>query len=190
MLFYTTTYLLFFLPIALLLFFSGKYLKIDRKIILILLSVFFYSWWNIYYLPVILSSIVINYYFYKKLTSSVINRKKTLLIGVALNILILAIFKYTDFIIQNINFIWSTNIDYLNLPFPLAISFFTFQSIAFLVNVYDNEILDVKIKEYFLFILFFPQLIAGPIVKYNSMTPQFNNEYNWNFNKRTSNKSI
>ena len=184
MLFYTNTYLLFFLPIALLLFFSGKYLKIDRKIILILLSVFFYSWWNIYYLPVILSSIVINYYFYKKLTSSVINRKKILLIGVAVNILILAIFKYTDFIIQNINFIWSTNIDYLNLPFPLAISFFTFQSIAFLVNVYDNEILDVKIKEYFLFILFFPQLIAGPIVKYNSMTPQFNNEYNWSFNKR------
>jgi alginate O-acetyltransferase complex protein AlgI len=66
--------------------------------------------------------------------------------------------------------LFSTNIGYLNLPFPLAISFFTFQSIAFLVNVYDNEILDVKAKDFFLFILFFPQLIAGPIVKYNNMT--------------------
>lgn len=184
MLFYTSAYLLIFLPIALLSFFFGKYLKIDRKIILILLSIFFYSWWNIYYLPVILSSIIINYYFYKKLTSKTIRRKNILLIGVALNILILVIFKYTDFIIQNINFIFSTNIDYLNLPFPLAISFFTFQSIAFLVNVYDNEILNVKLKEFFLFILFFPQLIAGPIVKYNNMTPQFNNEDNWRFDKR------
>ncbi len=184
MLFYTSAYLLIFLPIALLLFFFGKYLKIDRKTILILLSIFFYSWWNIYYLPVILSSIIINYYFYKKLISRTINRKNILLIGVALNILILAIFKYTDFIIQNINVVFSTNIDYLNLPFPLAISFFTFQSIAFLVNVYDDEILDVKIKEFFLFILFFPQLIAGPIVKYNNMIPQFNNEDNWPFDKR------
>ena len=184
MLFYTSAYLLIFLPIALLLFFFGKYLKTDRKTILILLSIFFYSWWNIYYLPVILSSIIINYYFYKKLTSRTINRKNILLIGVALNILILVIFKYTDFIIQNINVVFSTNIDYLNLPFPLAISFFTFQSIAFLVNVYDEEILNVKIKEFFLFILFFPQLIAGPIVKYNNMIPQFNNEDNWPFNKR------
>jgi len=103
---------------------------------------------------------------------------------VALNILILVIFKYADFIIQNINVVFSTNIDYLNLPFPLAISFFTFQSIAFLVNVYDEEILNVKIKEFFLFILFFPQLIAGPIVKYNNMIPQFNNEDNWPFDKR------
>ena len=184
MLFYTSAYLLIFLPIALLLFFFGKYLKTDRKTILILLSIFFYSWWNIYYLPVILSSIIINYYFYKKLTSRTINRKNILLIGVALNILILVIFKYTDFIIQNINVVFSTNIDYLNLPFPLAISFFTFQSIAFLVNVYDEEILNVKIKEFFLFILFFPQLIAGPIVKYNNMIPQFNNEDNWTFDKR------
>ena len=184
MLFYTAPYLFFFLPISLLLFFYGKYLKIDRKIILILLSIFFYSWWNVYYLPVILLSITINYYFCKKLTSKKIDRKKTLLIGVALNVLILLLFKYADFIIQNINLLLSTDIGYLNLPFPLAISFYTFQSIAFLVNVYDEDILDVKLKDFFLFIIFFPQLIAGPIVKYNNMMPQFNNENNWCFNKR------
>jgi len=184
MLFYTLPYLLFFLPITLVLFFYGKFLKIDRKIILILLSAFFYSWWNIYYLPLIIFSILMNYYFYKKITSDKSNRKKNLIFGITLNILLLIIFKYTDFIIQNINLLLSTNFGYLNLPFPLAISFFTFQSITFLVNVYDEDILDVKAKDFFLFIIFFPQLIAGPIVRYRHMMPQFNNEANWIFNKR------
>ena len=155
MLFYTLPYLLFFLPITLVLFFYGKFLKIDRKIILILLSAFFYSWWNIYYLPLIIFSILMNYYFYKKITSGNPNRKKNLIFGITLNILLLIIFKYTDFIIQNINLLLSTNISYLNLPFPLAISFFTFQSITFLVNVYDEDLLDVKAKDFFLFIIFF-----------------------------------
>ena len=184
MLFYTLPYLLFFLPITLVLFFYGKFLKIDRKIILILLSAFFYSWWNIYYLPLIIFSILMNYYFYKKITSGKSNRKKNLIFGITLNILLLIIFKYTDFIIQNINLLLSTNFGYLNLPFPLAISFFTFQSITFLVNVYDEDILDVKAKDFFLFIIFFPQLIAGPIVRYHQMMPQFNNEANWIFNKK------
>ncbi len=184
MLFYTIPYLFFFLPIALLLFFYGKYLKIDRKIILILLSIFFYSWWNIYYLPVILFSILINYYFYKKLVTIKESRKKIFWIAVTSNILILLIFKYADFIIQNFNLLFSTDIDYLNLPFPLAISFYTFQTIAFLVNVYDEDILNVKFKEFFLFITFFPQLIAGPIVKYNNMMPKFNNDENKWFNKK------
>ena len=184
MLFYTVPYLFFFLPFTLLLFFMGAYFKIDRKIILILVSIFFYSWWNIYYLPVILFSIIINYYFYKKLVSRELKKKKTLLKGIALNVLVLIIFKYTDFIIENINLIFSTSISPLNLPFPLAISFYTFQTIAFLINVYDEDILDVKMKDFFLFVIFFPQLIAGPIVKYNNMMPQFSNENNKWFNKR------
>ncbi len=184
MLFYTVPYLFFFLPFTLLLFFMGGYFKIDRKIILILVSIFFYSWWNIYYLPVILFSIIINYYFYKKLVSRELNKKKTLLKGIALNVLVLIIFKYTDFIIENINLVFSTSISPLNLPFPLAISFYTFQTIAFLINVYDEDILDVKMKDFFLFVVFFPQLIAGPIVKYNNMMPQFSNENNKWFNKR------
>lgn len=184
MLFYSISYLLYFLPISLIFFYYGKYLKIDRKIILILLSIFFYSWWNIYYLPVIIFSILINYFFYKKINSRNINKKRYLICGITINILILALFKYADFIISNINLLLSIDLNYLNLPFPLAISFFTFQSIAFLVNVYDEEILNVKIKDYFLFIIFFPQLIAGPIVRFNNMIPQFNNETSYLLNKR------
>ena len=158
MLFYTLHYLVFFLPISLILFYYGSFLKIDRKIILILLSIFFYSWWNIYYLPMIIFSILMNYYFYKKIISKKFNNKKVLILGITLNVLILIIFKYTDFIIQNINLLLSTNFSYLNLPFPLAISFFTFQSITFLVNVYDEDILDVKAKDFFFIYHFFSSI--------------------------------
>ena len=96
----------------------------------------------------------------------------------------LGIFKYLYFIIENINFNFFLIINLLNLPFPLAISFFTFQSITFLINSYDEEIINLKAKDFFLFIVFFPQLVAGPIVKYNHMMPQFKNENNWVFNKR------
>ena len=184
MLFYTLPYLIIFLPITIILFYVSKHLKIDSKIILILLSIFFYSWWNIYYLPIILFSIIINFYLSKKIIKKESNSKKILFFGIFINVLILIIFKYTDFIILNINLIFFTKIEYLNLPFPLAISFFTFQSIAFLINAYDGEIINLKAKNFFLFILFFPQLIAGPIVKYNHMVPQFENEKNLVFNKR------
>ena len=184
MLFYSLSYLFFFLPITLIIFFYGDKFKIEKKTILIIASIFFYSWWNIYYLPVILTSILINYYFYKNLIINKINKKKCLIYGITLNVLLLIIFKYTDFIILNINIIFSSDIEYLNLPFPLAISFFTFQSIAFLINVYDEEIFDVKLKDFFLFIFFFPQLIAGPIVRYNNMMPQFNNKFNKEFDKK------
>ena len=184
MLFYTLPYLAVFLPFSLILFFSSKYLKIDNKIILIFLSLFFYSWWNIYYLPVILISIIFNYFISKKIISEIKKKKFFLFLGIFLNVLLLGIFKYLDFIIENINFIFSLNINLLNLPFPLAISFFTFQSITFLINSYDEEIINLKAKDFFLFIVFFPQLVAGPIVKYNHMMPQFKNENNWVFNKR------
>ena len=184
MLFYDFSYLFIFLPITIIFFYYSKFLKIDRKIILILLSIFFYSWWNIYYLPIILFSILMNFYFFKKIISNKDNSKRNLIIGIILNILLLVIFKYTDFIIQNINLLLSTNFSYLNIPFPLAISFFTFQSIAFLINVYDEDIINVNAKDFFLFIVFFPQLIAGPIVRYNFMTPQFNDENRAFFNKR------
>ncbi len=184
MLFYTLPYLAVFLPFSLILFFSSKYLKIDNKIILIFLSLFFYSWWNTYYLPVILISIIFNYFISKKIISEIKKKKFFLFLGIFLNVLLLGIFKYLDFIIENINFIFSLNINLLNLPFPLAISFFTFQSITFLINSYDEEIINLKAKDFFLFIVFFPQLVAGPIVKYNHMMPQFKNENNWVFNKR------
>jgi len=186
-LFYTLPYLAFFLPITLFIYFYANLLKVDRKLLLIFLSLIFYAWWNIYYLPIIIFSILMNYFFYKKIIKKEKNKKKLLLLGIFLNILVLLVFKYTDFIIEIINTFFNIKISYLDLPFPLGISFFTFQSIAFLINVYDEEVLDVKIKEFFLFIVFFPQLIAGPIVKYKHMIPQFNNKKNYIFNSTNFN---
>ena len=149
MLFYSLPYIVFFLPLVIITIYSLKLIKLDPKIILILFSTFFYSWWNIYYLPVIIVSILINYISYKAIISSKDKKKKYLLIGVSLNVILLLLFKYLDFIILNFNLLFSLDVSLLNLPFPLAISFFTFQSINFLVNVYDEEIISVKFKEFF-----------------------------------------
>ncbi len=145
------------------------------------MSLIFYSWWSLSYLPLIFFSIIANYFFTKKLRLSK-NKKLSLFLCITFNVFLLLIFKYLDFIILNINFIFNTNFAYLNLPFPLAISFITFQTIAFIVNYYDNEIEKIKFIDYALFISFFPQLVAGPIVKYNFMVPQFNKESNKIFN--------
>tara|TARA_B100000963_G_scaffold1809_3_gene1367 strand:- start:7986 stop:9389 length:1404 start_codon:yes stop_codon:yes gene_type:complete len=172
MLFNKIEYLFFFIPIVFLLFFLSN--RNYSKPTLIFASIFFYGWWNINYLFLIFFSIFINFFIYKILTKSEFNKKKLILfIGISINIFMLIIFKYLDFFIENYNYLFSSNLKKLNLPFPLAISFFTFQQIAFLVDSYDNEINKFKFTNYFLFIFFFPQLIAGPICKYNHICPQF-----------------
>ena len=171
MLFNKFEYLFFFLPIVFIFFFFSK--KKNAKIILILSSIFFYAWWNINYLYLIFVSIFFNYLIYKLFIIFEFHKKKFLLIGIIINIFLLVVFKYIDFLIENYNYIFSSDLKKLNLPFPLAISFFTFQQIAFLVDAYDKEIKNFKFINYFLFIFFFPQLIAGPICKYNNISNQF-----------------
>ena len=181
MLFHSPLFLFLFLPIVLVLYYyTSKYSKFAYEYILIISGIFFYAWWNIFLSPIIIVSIISNFYFGNLIkNSSQKNFKKTILIiSIFFNILFLAIFKYTDFIIQNINYILNLNINLLNLPFPLAMSFFTFQTIAYLVDCYDGNIKKTSFTQYSLFIIFFPQLIAGPIVKYNHMMPQFNDEKN------------
>ena len=123
-----------------------------------------------------MSNLIIN-------TNDQIKKKRLLLFSIFLNVIYLGIFKYTDFIIQNINTLTGSDIEKFNIPFPLAMSFFTFQTIAFLVDCYDEEIKKNNLKKYSLFIIFFPQLVAGPIVKYNDMIPQFENPKNQLINK-------
>ena len=181
MLFFSQIYLFLFLPLVLVVIYNHKFLNIDYKIALILFSLFFYSWWNVFYLPLILVSIITNFYFCKKIFLSE-NKKYYLFYGISFNILILIIFKYSDFIITNFNNIFGTTFQLLNIPFPLAISFITFQIITFFINCYDKEIKEIKFKDFFLFVIFFPQLIAGPIVKFAFMNPQFEKIFNIKFN--------
>ena len=85
----------------------------------------------------------------------------------------LGYFKYTDFLIENFNLAFNSNAELLNLALPLAISFFTFQQIAYLVDSYRQETKEYDFLNYALFVTFFPQLIAGPIVHHKEMMPQF-----------------
>ena len=133
---------------------------------------FFYAWWNIIYLPLILFSIITNYIIAKKLQSKKHN-KPILLIGLLFNIGLLAYYKYMDFFIANINYIWSENIGLYHLALPLAISFYTLQQIAYLVDSYGGLVKKESFFDYTLFVVFFPQLIAGPIVHHKEMMPQF-----------------
>lgn len=104
------------------------------------------------------------------------NRKSSKLFfiaGIIFNIGLLAYFKYADFFIENFNYVASTNFLLLNVVLPLGISFFTFQQFSFLLSVYRNEEKVESFVDYCLFVTFFPQLIAGPIVLYSEMMPQF-----------------
>jgi D-alanyl-lipoteichoic acid acyltransferase DltB (MBOAT superfamily) len=100
-------------------------------------------------------------------------RKQILVFGIVANLLLLGYFKYADFFIENINLLAGTHINLLHLALPLAISFFTFQQISYLVDSYRQETKEYDFLNYALFVTFFPQLIAGPIVHHKEMMPQF-----------------
>ena len=184
MLFNSVEFIYLFLPIT---FFGYFYLsRIDfadcAKVFLIFASLFFYGWWNIFYLPLILFSILFNYFIGNHLSGKEVignsKNKNLLAFGILGNILFLAYFKYSDFFITNFNYIFSQNFSTLNLSLPLAISFFTFQQIAYLVDSFNNEIENPNFINYCMFITFFPQLIAGPIVHYKEIIPQVLNKIN------------
>ncbi|HZK44069.1 MAG TPA: MBOAT family protein [Syntrophomonadaceae bacterium] len=176
MLFNSFEFIFLFLPVAIIVYFLlNKWHNPLAKLWLICASLFFYSWWNIKYLPLILVSIGFNYFIGKTLSQEnlKLNRKTVLIIGLVGNVGLLSYFKYADFFINNLNFVLSTNLAVLNIALPLAISFFTFQQIAYLVDSYKGEVQEYDLLNYALFVSFFPQLIAGPIVHHKEMMPQF-----------------
>lgn len=116
-----------------------------------------------------------------------IEKKHILKFGIGANIILLVYFKYVDFFIENINHMGG-GIALLNIALPLAISFFTFQQIAYLVDSYKQETSEYDFLSYALFVTFFPQLIAGPIVHHKEMMPQFSSK--WNLVKKYNNISV
>ncbi len=194
MLFNSQEFIFLFLPITFFIYFFllSKRLIVGAKGFLVFSSLFFYSWWNIAYLPLILVSMLFNYIMGNSLNgnfSKVRVSKKTLLsIGVVANLALLGYFKYMDFFIENFNGIFNGSIPLLHLALPLAISFFTFQQIAYLVDSYKEETGEYDFLNYALFVTFFPQLIAGPIVHHKEMMPQFASK--WNLIKNYRNIAI
>ena len=184
LLFNSYEFIFFFLPITFFIYFylNKKRLTEASKGFLVFSSLFFYSWWNIIYLPLILGSMLFNYVVGESLTKRSEQRriqKITLLsFGIVANIALLGYFKYADFFITNINVVSGADIPLLHLSLPLAISFFTFQQIAYLVDSYRGETHEYDFLNYAVFVSFFPQLIAGPIVHHKEMMPQFANTQN------------
>ena len=184
MLFNSYEFIFLFLPFTFFIYFYllQKRLTVGARGFLVFTSLFFYSWWNILYLPLILSSMLFNYVIGNSLNENFqktkVNKKSLLLFGVMSNIALLGYFKYSDFFIQNINLAFDSSISLLHLALPLAISFFTFQQIAYLVDSYRGETKEYDFLNYALFVTFFPQLIAGPIVHHSEMMPQFANKWN------------
>ncbi|MCK4493738.1 MAG: MBOAT family protein [Methylococcales bacterium] len=185
MIFNSPEFLFLFLPLSLFLYFFllHKRLVLGAKAVLVFASLFFYGWWEISYLPLILSSMIFNYaighYLNKKIKDVDGHKKLLLILGIIANIGLLGYFKYTNFLILNLNLFFEGTIPTLNLILPLAISFFTFQQIAYLVDSYRGETNEYDLLNYSLFVTFFPQLIAGPIVHHAEMMPQFASKRNW-----------
>ena len=160
---------------------NQKKLYTQSKAFLVLASLFFYSWWSVIYLPLIVLSMLFNYRVGLYLSRSV-SSKIALVLGILANLALLAYFKYADFFIENFNGIFEGHVPLLHLALPLAISFFTFQQISYLVDSYRKETQEYDFLNYALFVTFFPQLIAGPIVHHKEMMPQFANRDNTKIN--------
>ncbi len=194
MLFNSPVYIFLFLPIVVIVYFTlnRQGLINTGKIWMVLAALFFYGYWNPIYLLLIISSIVVNYGAGHVLGSmdkrrddqGVMYRRLSILIaGIVFNLGLLGYFKYADFFLKNVNWLAGTKLPMLELALPLAISFFTFQQIAYLVDCYRHYTREHDFLYYCLFVTFFPQLIAGPIVHHRQMMPQFtrrrNKQLNW-----------
>ncbi|MBR5521025.1 MAG: MBOAT family protein [Oscillospiraceae bacterium] len=170
-------FIFLFLPLSLAGYFGMNKLKLysPAKIFLILMSFWFYGYFNPSYLIIMLASIGLNYclsYVMLKSTKEMV-RKIALVTGLVFNIGILFHFKYYDFFVSNINSAIGTSFAMKNLVLPLGISFFTFQQLSYVIDSYKKEVPVYDIFDYSLFVTFFPQLVAGPIVLHNEVVPQF-----------------
>ncbi len=189
MLFNSTIFILGFLPLTLLGFWGLSKFRLTKgsTIWLLVSSLFFYSYWNIFspagqgqtiqYIFLIIFSVIINYSIGTEIANSkqFSNRAKSLLIlGIILNLTVIIYYKYANFFLDSINYLFSSNFKVDNLILPLGISFYTFTQIAYLVDAYRGELKKEKynLQTYGLFILFFPQLIAGPILRHDELIPQ------------------
>lgn len=136
-------------------------------------SLVFYAWAGISILLLFIASLILNYIFTLFIKRS--NSKLILALGIILNVILLIYFKYSGFLVQNINALFNTDFIFKNIALPLGISFFTFTQISWLVDTYRGETRDYSLLEYVLFISYFPKMAEGPIALHGDILPQFRN---------------
>lgn len=180
MVFSSAIFLFVFLPIVCGLYFIIKNLQI-RNGLLIVASLIFYGFGEPVYVFLMIGSIIINYLLgllisFLEHRQFLIRKRFILVLAVILNIGILCVFKYTAFILENINYIGNINIKIPTIILPIGISFFSFQALSYVIDVYrDDSLVQKNLFNLMLYISFFPQLIAGPIIRYNEIEKQIKN---------------
>lgn len=178
MLFNSYAFLLFFLPATWCLYYISNHIKKYQlaQCILLIASFIFYGYEDYHLCFVLLVTILINYFFHylflERLKRKLI-RNILLVVGICINLGLLFYFKYFNFLLDNLNRFVRTDFVMKNIVMPLGISFFTFQQLSFLVDSYRGNMQRYGFLEYALFVSFFPQLVAGPIVLHQEMIPQF-----------------
>lgn len=176
MLFNSYSFILVYLPVVLVLFFRiARSSSQLAALWLVVASVFFYGWWNPAFVLVLLASVVFNYGMGYAISRSIGNAstaRSLLFIAVMVNLLVLGIFKYANFFIENANEL-GAGLSAIDIVLPLGISFFTFTQIAFLVDVQRGIAREYNFVHYLLFVTWFPHLIAGPVLHHKQMMPQF-----------------
>ncbi len=171
MVFSSILFLFRFMPIAFLLYYAAP--KKYKNLVLLIVSLVFYSWGEVKYFPIMVASILIDY-----TASCIIERNRhnklicrlSLAASVVFNLGMLGFFKYTNFLIANTNALFGTDIGLMSITLPLGISFYTFQTMSYTIDVYLGKVkAEDNIIDFGAFVVLFPQLIAGPIVRYTDI---------------------
>ena len=167
MLFSSITFIYYFLPILLFVYFLVP--KKYKNLVLLIFSLLFYFLGEPRYIIVLILSCLLNFFF-GNMVSKDKNKKLWLIISIIYNIGQLLVFKYTDFFIENVNNIFNSNINYLYIVMPIGISFFTFQAMGYVFDIYMGKHKPAKkLLDFMTYVSLFPQLVAGPIVRYSDV---------------------
>ena len=174
MLFNSAEFLCLFLPLALLGTFAIRQVSLRASFgWLVLCSLFYYGYWAPHFVGLIVASIGVNYLFSNRLSARAGRAKGLLTFGVGLNLAVLAYFKYFNFFVDNLSMLTGETYEVIRVVLPIGVSFFTFQQIALLVDSHRGLVTRLTWLDHALFVSFFPQLVAGPIVHHAEMMEQF-----------------
>ncbi len=172
MVFSSIIFLYFFLPLSLLLYFIVPGIK-AKNVILLLFSLLFYGWGEPVYILLMILNIIVNYFLGRLMEWEPEKKKQTLIFAVFFNLLVLGFFKYYGFLIESINGLLGTSLPVRQLPLPIGISFYTFQTLSYIIDLYRGKFSAQRsLIRFGLYISMYFQLIAGPIVRYYDVEKQ------------------
>jgi alginate O-acetyltransferase complex protein AlgI len=174
MLFHAQSFLLLFLPVTLAAYYAFARHLVAREWVLVAASAVFYAWWDVRFLPLLAGHIVVTWVLARAYGATC--RKSVLWLGVALNFASLAFFKYTGFLLENLAAVGGLAVPKSEIILPIGISFFTFQCVSYLIDMARGDAPQYPLRRLTLFVVLFPHLIAGPIVRHNEIIPQFDRD--------------